>query len=141
VTLAIQYVTYSNTEYLHRVHHQAFRTEGKVLETTIASFIRVNKWGGTYYAVCISSGKSSSILRIALAENFPDDEAVENEVTALFRQQPKEIYAADFQGLAKQWDKCVNVQGGYVWEIKAFFKSVILFVQVLYPFVTCRRKR
>jgi hypothetical protein len=48
------------------------------------------------------------------AEHFPDDEAVEREVTAWFRQQPKEFYAAGFQGLVKQWDKCLNVQGHYV---------------------------
>jgi hypothetical protein len=33
------------------------------------------------------------------AEQFPDDEAVEREVTAWFRQQPKEFYAAVFRGL------------------------------------------
>jgi hypothetical protein len=33
------------------------------------------------------------------AEHFPDDEAVEREVTAWFRQQPKEFYAAGFRGL------------------------------------------
>jgi hypothetical protein len=36
------------------------------------------------------------------AEQFPDDEAVEREVTAWFRQQSKRIYAAGFQGLEKQ---------------------------------------
>jgi hypothetical protein len=74
----------------------------------------------------ISSGKSSSILRIAptsissvllniifRAEHYPDDEAVEREVTSWFRQQPKEFYAAGFQGLVKRWDKCLNVQGDY----------------------------
>jgi hypothetical protein len=30
------------------------------------------------------------------AEHFPDNEAVEREVTALFRQQAKEFYAAGF---------------------------------------------
>jgi hypothetical protein len=35
------------------------------------------------------------------AEHFPDDEVVEREVTAWFRQQPKEFYAAGFQGLVK----------------------------------------
>jgi hypothetical protein len=35
------------------------------------------------------------------AEYFPDDEAVEREITAWFRQQPKEFYAAGFQGLVK----------------------------------------
>jgi hypothetical protein len=35
------------------------------------------------------------------AEHFPDNEAVEREVTAWFRQQPKEFYAAGFQGHVK----------------------------------------
>jgi hypothetical protein len=48
------------------------------------------------------------------AEYFPDDEAVEREVTAWFRQQLKEFYAAGFQGLVKRWDKCLNVQVDYV---------------------------
>jgi hypothetical protein len=48
------------------------------------------------------------------AEHFPDDEAVEREVTAWFRQQPKDCYAAGFQGLVKRSDKCLNVQGDYV---------------------------
>jgi hypothetical protein len=47
-------------------------------------------------------------------EHFPDDEAVEREVTAWFRQQPKGFYAAGFQGLVKRWEKCLNVQGDYV---------------------------
>jgi hypothetical protein len=50
---------------------------------------------------------------------------MEREVTAWFRQQPKEFYAAGFQGLVKRWDKCLNVQGDYV--IKVFLKSVLLF--------------
>jgi hypothetical protein len=32
-------------------------------------------------------------------EHFPDDEAVEREVTAWFRQQPKEFYAVVCRGL------------------------------------------
>jgi hypothetical protein len=35
------------------------------------------------------------------AEHFPDNEAVGRKVTAWFRQQPKEFYAACFQGLVK----------------------------------------
>jgi hypothetical protein len=35
------------------------------------------------------------------AEHFPNTEAVEREVTAWFQQQPKEYYAAGFQGLVK----------------------------------------
>jgi hypothetical protein len=48
------------------------------------------------------------------AEHFPNDEAVESEVTAWFRQQPKKFYAAGFQGLVKRWDNCLNVQRDYV---------------------------
>ena len=33
---------------------------------------------------------------------------------AWFWQQPKEFYAADFQGLVKWWDKCLNLYGDYV---------------------------
>jgi hypothetical protein len=40
--------------------------------------------------------------------------AMEREVTAWFRQQPKEFYAAGFQELVKQWDKCLSIQGDYV---------------------------
>jgi hypothetical protein len=47
-------------------------------------------------------------------EHFPDDEAVEREVTAWFRQYPKEFYAAGFQGLVKGWNNCLNVEGDCV---------------------------
>jgi histone-lysine N-methyltransferase SETMAR len=47
------------------------------------------------------------------AEHFPDDDTVEREVAAWFRQQPKEFYATGFQGLVKRWDKCLIVQGDY----------------------------
>jgi hypothetical protein len=30
------------------------------------------------------------------------------------RQQSKDLYAAGFDALAKWWDKCINVRGGYV---------------------------
>jgi hypothetical protein len=35
-------------------------------------------------------------------------------VTAWFRQQPKEFYAADVQGLMRRRDKFLNVEGDYV---------------------------
>jgi len=47
-------------------------------------------------------------------ERFPDGDAVERAVRAWFRQQPKEFYAAGFQGLVKRWDKCLNLYGDYV---------------------------
>jgi hypothetical protein len=36
------------------------------------------------------------------------------EQQAWFRRQPKEFYAAGFQGLVKWWDKFLNVQEDYV---------------------------
>jgi hypothetical protein len=47
-------------------------------------------------------------------ECFPDDDAVEREVRAWFRQQPKEFYAAGFLGLVKRWDKFLFFYGDYV---------------------------
>ena len=35
-------------------------------------------------------------------------------VRAWFRQQPKDFFAAGFQGLVKRWDKCLNLYGDYV---------------------------
>ena len=40
--------------------------------------------------------------------------AVERSVRSWFRQQPKEFFAAGFQGLVKRWDKCLNLYGDYV---------------------------
>ena len=37
-----------------------------------------------------------------------------------FRQQLKEFYAAGFQGLAKRWDKCLNMYGEYVEKLMLF---------------------
>jgi hypothetical protein len=44
---------------------------------------------------------------------FPPKCTFSPDYTAWFRQQPKEFYAAGFQGLVKRWDKCLNVQGDY----------------------------
>jgi hypothetical protein len=30
------------------------------------------------------------------------------------RQQSKDFYAAGFDTLVKRWDRCINVDGGYV---------------------------
>jgi histone-lysine N-methyltransferase SETMAR len=47
-------------------------------------------------------------------ERFPDNDAVERAVRAWLRQQPKEFYAAGFQGLMKRKEKCLNLCGDYV---------------------------
>jgi len=39
---------------------------------------------------------------------------VEIATPETFRHQPKEFYAAGFQGLVKRWDKCLNLNGDYV---------------------------
>jgi hypothetical protein len=45
---------------------------------------------------------------------FTDDEEVEIEVQRWLRQQSKHFYAAGFDALEKQGDKCSNVGGRYV---------------------------
>jgi hypothetical protein len=45
---------------------------------------------------------------------FADGEEVETEVRKWLRQQPKDFFAAGFNALVKQWDKCISVGGGYV---------------------------
>jgi hypothetical protein len=47
-------------------------------------------------------------------KRFADDEEVETEVRNWPRQQSKDFYAASFDALVKQRDKCINVGGGYV---------------------------
>jgi hypothetical protein len=45
---------------------------------------------------------------------FTDDEEVETGVQKYLRQQSKDLYAVAFDILVKQWDKCINVGGGYM---------------------------
>jgi hypothetical protein len=49
-----------------------------------------------------------------IGERFSDDEDVETEVRKWLRQQSKDFFAAGFDALVKQWDKCISVGGGYV---------------------------
>ena len=49
--------------------------------------------------------------RTSIEDEHP---VVERAVRAWFRQQPKEFFAAGFQGLVKWWDKCLNLYGYYV---------------------------
>ena len=46
--------------------------------------------------------------------HFANDDAVIQEVTRWLRQLLKDFFSANFQGVVKQWGKCVNVQGDYV---------------------------
>jgi histone-lysine N-methyltransferase SETMAR len=45
---------------------------------------------------------------------FADDKEAEMVVQKWLRQQSKDLHAAGFDALVKQWDKCINVGGGYV---------------------------
>jgi hypothetical protein len=47
-------------------------------------------------------------------KHFADDKEVETKVRKWLRQQSNDFYAASFDALLKQWDKCINVAGGYV---------------------------
>ena len=58
---------------------------------------------------------SSNPLKQHLSgERLPDDDAVQRTACAWFRQQPQELYAAGFQRLVKQRDKCLNLYGDYI---------------------------
>jgi hypothetical protein len=67
-------------------------------------------WLENFFPTC----RPQRVKHHLLTEHFPDNETVERDVTAWFQQQPKQFYAAGFQGLVKRWDKCLNVQGDYV---------------------------
>jgi hypothetical protein len=45
---------------------------------------------------------------------FADDEDVETEVLKWLRQQSKDFYAVGFDALVKRWNKCINIDRGYV---------------------------
>jgi hypothetical protein len=47
-------------------------------------------------------------------KRFADDEEFETEVRKWLRQQSKNFYTAGFDTLVKQWNKCIDVGGGYV---------------------------
>jgi hypothetical protein len=69
-------------------------------------------------------------------KHFADDEEVEAEVWKWLRQQSEDFYAAGFDALVKQWDKCINDCGGYV-KIQMFFSIFEYYMlYVLDPFVT-----
>jgi hypothetical protein len=53
-------------------------------------------------------------LRNRLSDKHFIDDEVEMEVWKWLRQQSKDFYTAGLDALVKQWDKCINVGGGYV---------------------------
>jgi hypothetical protein len=47
-------------------------------------------------------------------KRFACGKEIETEVQKWLRQQSKDFCAVDFDTLVKQWDKFMNVGGGYV---------------------------
>jgi hypothetical protein len=47
---------------------------------------------------------------------FAHDEEVETEVRKWLTQQSENFYSSGFDAIVKQWDKCIEVGGGYVEE-------------------------
>jgi len=52
--------------------------------------------------------------RTSIEDEHRAGRPVEIATPETFQQQPKEFYAAGFQGLVKRWDKCLNLYGDYV---------------------------
>jgi hypothetical protein len=48
------------------------------------------------------------------SKRFADEDEVVMEVQKWLRQQAKDFYAVGFDALVMQWDKHINVGGGYV---------------------------
>jgi hypothetical protein len=65
-------------------------------------------------------------------KHFADDEEVETEVRKWLRQQLKDFCVAGFDTLAKRWDKCVSVCGGYVEKQVFFFQIRISHVRFIF---------
>jgi hypothetical protein len=60
-------------------------------------------------------GSVCCVKRFHLGDKrFADDEEVETEVWKWLRQQSQDFCAAGFDALVRQWDKCIDVGGGYV---------------------------
>jgi hypothetical protein len=47
-------------------------------------------------------------------KGFADDEEVETEVRKWLGKQSKDFFVAGFDLVVKQWDKCTNVDAGYI---------------------------
>ena len=52
--------------------------------------------------------------RTSIEDEHRAGQPVEIAMPEMFWQQPKEFYAAGFQGLVKRWDKCLYLYGDYV---------------------------
>jgi hypothetical protein len=47
-------------------------------------------------------------------EDIQKSQMTPEQVWKWLRQQSKDYYAVGFEALVKRWDKCINVDGGYI---------------------------
>jgi hypothetical protein len=67
------------------------------------------KAGRVYHLKQFTTGSENSLKDVQKLQMMP------NEMWKWLRQQPKkDFYAPSFDALIKQWNKCINVGGGYV---------------------------
>jgi hypothetical protein len=71
-----------------------------------------NKMFPVYGGKCLSRKAAHNWVK-KRGKRFADEE-VETEVRKWLRHQSEDFSAAGFDALVKQWDKCINVGGGYV---------------------------
>jgi hypothetical protein len=66
-------------------------------------------YGGSVFRVkWFRTGSRNSLKDVRKSQILPD------QVRKWLRQQSKDLYVAGFDALVKQWDMCINVDGGYV---------------------------
>jgi hypothetical protein len=66
-----------------------------------------------YGGKCLSS-KAVHNWKGNLLKDDRKSQMMPDQVRNWLRQQPEDFYAAGFDELAKRWDKCFNIGGGYV---------------------------
>ena len=63
-----------------------------------------------------------------VGHHFTNDNAVIQGISYWLWQQPKDFFSAGFQGLVKQWDKCLNAQDDYVEKWNRFQDVTLIII-------------
>jgi hypothetical protein len=71
----------------------------KFFLSTVGSVCRVKRF---------TTGSRDSLKDVRKSQMMAD------QVGKWLRQQPKYFNTAGFEALVKRWDKCINIDGGYV---------------------------
>jgi hypothetical protein len=74
----------------------------------------------------LTTWSRNSLKGVRKSQMMPD------QVRKWLRLQSKDFYAAGFDALAEQWDKCINVGGGYVEKclFHVQISHVLLFISI-----------